>query len=152
MTNGIGFDGLLGFLRDSPFFNAFAPTDLAPLLDMVQLREVPAGESIFGQGDAADAFYVVYSGVVSLDRNGQGGAPRHLGRCEPHACFGEQGIVDSEPRLAAATALEDSVVLRFPRVKFERLVADGNPTALKLTLQLARTISKRLRNQLLSSQ
>ncbi len=65
-----------------------------------------------------------------------------------HACCGEQGILDSEPRLGAATALENSVILRFLRVKFERLLDEGNPTAAKLTLQLARAISKRLRNHI----
>lgn len=63
-----------------------------------------------------------------------------------HACFGEQGILDSEPRLGAATALASSVIFQFSRAKFERLLDEGNPTAVKL--QLARAISKRLRNHI----
>jgi CRP/FNR family cyclic AMP-dependent transcriptional regulator len=147
MSDGIGFDELLAFLRDSPFFQGFEPGDLMPLLEIVQVRDVPAGKALFAQGDLADAFYVVYRGVVRIDRTREDGSTWTLGRCETHACFGEQAIIEAVPRSASAIMAEAGVVLRFPSSKFERLLATGNRTAVKLVLQLARTTSAYLRER-----
>jgi CRP-like cAMP-binding protein len=145
MSDGIGFDELLAFLRDSPFFIGFEPDDLMPLLEIVQVRDVPAGKTLFHQGDTADAFYVVYRGLVRIDRSRADGSTWTLGDCGPHACFGEQAIIEAAPRSATAVMREAGVVLRFPSSKFDRLLATGNRTAVKLVLQLARTTSAYLR-------
>lgn len=145
--DGIGFEELLAFLRDSPFFQAFEPHELVPLLDVVQVRQLPADRSLFAQGETADAFYVVYRGVVRIDRARPDGSTWTLGCCEAHACFGEQAIVEAVARTASAVMATDGVILRFPVSKFEKLLAAGNRTAVKLVLQLARTTSARLRER-----
>lgn len=147
MADGIGFDELLTFLRDSPFFQAFGPEELVPLLEFVQVRELPAGQVLFPQGAAADAFYVVYRGSVRIERVREDGATWTLGLSEAHACFGEQAIIDAAPRTASAIMATDGVILRFPSSRFEKLLNTGNRTAVKLLLQLARTTSAHLRER-----
>ncbi|MFO8165881.1 MAG: TIGR02266 family protein [Thermodesulfobacteriota bacterium] len=68
-----------------------------------------AGDVIFEEGSHGVAVYIVYSGKVEISKIIQGRriAVEILG---PGDIFGEMGFIDHAPRLATATALEDTVL------------------------------------------
>lgn len=60
-------------------------------------------------------------------------------------CVGEMAIAEDRPRIATVTAAEDSVLLRFPRSSFERLLNRPVIGAWKLQRAFAVALSRRLR-------
>jgi CRP/FNR family transcriptional regulator, cyclic AMP receptor protein len=65
-----------------------------------------AGDVIFSEGDAADRFFVVREGTVTLSAHG-----RELEQVGPGGIFGELGLLDRAPRSATATAETDCDVV-----------------------------------------
>ena len=68
-----------------------------------------------------------------------------IARLGPRACFGEMSILDGSPRSATVRAVESTTAFRFPSASFQGLLDDGNMSANKLVLQIARVLAARQR-------
>ena len=66
---------------------------------------VGAGEVVVREGDVADRFFVIESGLVEVTQRG-----RVLRREGPGDFFGEIGLLRDVPRTATVTAVEDTVL------------------------------------------
>jgi len=92
-------------LSGAQLFRTLHSDDVLPLLDAFHVRDLPAGTTIFEQGDRDEPeLYVVLSGRVSITRRIGGGR----GRSEligPGETFGEMSVLDHGPRERTATAL-----------------------------------------------
>lgn len=74
-------------------------------------RTFLAGETIFREGDPADALFIVASGKIEIVRDGAGGEQR-LAEVGPEDIFGEVGLLGEQgTRAASARAVEDSVLV-----------------------------------------
>lgn len=116
----------------------------------LQPRSYPAGATIFRQGDAGNAMYIIESGEVQIRLFGDMGQALPLRNLQTGEFFGELSMFDNQPRSASAVALTDVVVLEVQRDSFAALLS-GHP---RLALAIFRTISQRLRetNAMLSGQ
>lgn len=76
-------------------------------------RKFSAGQVIFDEGDHGDVAYVVESGSVSIYKTVDG-AVLTLGQIKANGVFGEMALIDNEPRMASARALEETVCLVIP--------------------------------------
>ena len=104
---------------------AFVGLDLDLAKDLAaQMEEiaVPAGTTVFDQGDAATHFYIVERGEVEVRQRIEvpGGMVaeqviRHLG---PGEFFGEVAILRRTPRTATVRTVVDSVLLRLAAADF----------------------------------
>lgn len=107
-----------------PGFDDLPVDTLNDLAGRVLLREVASGEPIFRQGDRADAFYVVRSGLVHIEQEHPATGDVHvlatLGRGES---FGELGLLHAAPRAATARAVEPSRLFVVPKSAFDHLLA-----------------------------
>jgi len=93
-----------------------------------------AGQTVFVEGDAADAAYFVLAGAVLLIANG---VER---RVEADGLIGETALIADVPRRASARAAEDAVVLCVPREVFKRVLSEFPRAAAKIRAQaLARS-------------
>jgi CRP-like cAMP-binding protein len=75
----------------------------------------------------------------------------HLGATElaqlgPGAHFGEMALIDSAPRSASITTLEDCTFLRFDRKQFFALVRREHELAKKILWNILQVLSHRLRS------
>lgn len=92
------------------------------------------------EGEAGDCLYVVASGRLGVVVNGANGAEvavAELGRGET---VGEMALLTGAPRSATVRAVRDSILLRFSKSSFDRLL-ERQP---RTTMQLARLIVTRL--------
>jgi predicted MFS family arabinose efflux permease len=105
--------GELELLRGVPIFAPLPPPVLESLAARVEKRHVGAGETVFSEGDAGDAFYVVEDGTLLLSLNGS--APRQLRQGD---FFGEIALLRDVPRTATITAETDSELLSLRRDDF----------------------------------
>lgn len=85
-------------------------------------RSVRTGEIIFGQGDPAEAFYILSSGEVKTVRKNDNG-PDAVANIFPGETFGESGVLSKTVYDRTAEAVKDSVFLEIPRSFYERAAA-----------------------------
>jgi CRP/FNR family transcriptional regulator, cyclic AMP receptor protein len=102
-------------LKDVPLFRELDADERAVLATQAEERSWGAHSRIFGRGDAGDSFYVVTHGQVELSVETTTGERRVLGTAGPGEFFGELSLLDSGPRSADATAVEDSRAVEIDR-------------------------------------
>jgi MFS family permease len=103
----------LAQLQAIPMFAPLpAPTLEALALSMTR-REVPAGETIFRQGDHGDRFYIVDSGEIEIEIDG-----REANVLGPGEHFGEIALLRDIPRTATARARKETQLYALERDAF----------------------------------
>ncbi len=109
-------------------FASASRTALERLASAAEERRVGAGSRIITQGDAADAFYVVLEGAVSVSRATDAGGVEHLQDLGPAQYFGEVGLLEEVPRTAHVDARTDVEVLRVPGDDFIAALTEAAAT------------------------
>ncbi len=125
------------FLQDVDIFEYTSTEDLAHIAGIVDEIELKPDEIIFKEGEIPDAMYIVSEGKVNLSRAGQ-----EVMIAQEKDVFGTWALFDDEPRVATATTLEDTRLLRIDREDFIDLLADN----VAITQSIMKTLVKRLRN------
>lgn len=104
--------------------------------------EHPAEEVIIREGDPADAFYVLSSGVLAVRGSAPDGSVVPLPPLVAGDYFGEIGLIEGIPRTATVSAETDSIVLRIDGATFLESLTSLQPSAAILdgaALRLHRT-------------
>lgn len=104
-------------------------------------KTVAAGESIYVEGDSADACFIVHEGRVRLMKQVRG-TERSLTVLRPGELFGEEAFLVDVARNASAVALTKATVLELDKRTFGALVTN-NPTA---AMRVIEQLVTRLRN------
>jgi CRP/FNR family transcriptional regulator, cyclic AMP receptor protein len=95
---------------------AFDPTSLlAKLGTRKTQQEYQTDESVFSQGDAADATFYIQSGKVKLTVVSKRGKEAVVAILPEHSFFGEGCLASQVLRMATATALQRSVIVRIEK-------------------------------------
>ncbi len=81
-------------------------------------------QTIFSQGDTADAVFYIQTGKVKLTVVSKQGKEAVVAMLEAGAFFGESCLIGQVVRLATATALEASSVLRITRETMLRMLSE----------------------------
>lgn len=97
------------------FFSLFPPEAVKALMDAATVEQVPAGTTIFSEGDTVDCLYLVLDGRVRILKTMPSDPPHMLTSVEGDGFFGEYGVLDGVPRSASAVAAIDSTLARIPR-------------------------------------
>jgi CRP-like cAMP-binding protein/Zn-dependent protease len=108
---------------------AFAdlPEDiLSDLAGRVKLIAVRPGQSVFRQGERADAFYVIRAGEVAIEtEDPDTGDMETLRVMRRGESFGELGLLEAAPRTATARAEAEVELFQLDKGTFDRLLADA---------------------------
>src|SRR5947207_3072310 len=115
------------------------------LLDKIsegkRVMSLRKGESIFSQGDGADAIYFVQSGRVKVSVVSSAGKEAILAMVNAHGFFGEGCLVGQPFRLSTATALEPATVFQVEkRAMLRALQSDADLSANFMAILLTRNI------------
>jgi hypothetical protein len=113
--------GNLQLLRSIPIFRPLPPATLEQLTHELVPLHVPAWQEIIRQGAHGDRFYIVASGEVEVQVDGQPSGTLH-----PGDHFGEIALLQDVPRTATVTALTDVDLLALERDEFISAVT-GHP-------------------------
>jgi MFS family permease len=98
----VGRDDELVLLRGVPLLDALPLPALETVARQLDHVVVPAGETVFSQGDAGDRFYVVVAGTAEVV--GDGHPITDLG---PGDSFGEIALLRRVPRTATVRAVDE---------------------------------------------
>lgn len=121
-----------------PMFAGLTGDEKWALAREIRVRDLPARETLFWMGDAADDFYVIISGKVAIlypDSDGKEITLAILGRGE---FFGEVALLDGGPRTATARATTDASLLCLTREAFHSFLRTSPSASLHLIQMLGR--------------
>jgi len=132
----------IALLGRVPLFQLLGSDALRVIAISSDTRPLDKGEILFREGQFAEAAYVVVRGRIGLAREDAALARRPGQHVEagPGALLGEMALITETRRPATATALENSSVMRVPRVIFLRTI-DGYPDA---AVRVGNALSERL--------
>ena len=103
----------LELLRGSPIFAPLPPATLEALALRLQPRAAAAGDTVFAQGDAGDDYYLIDSGSVGVEVDGE-----TIAELGPGESFGEIALLRDVPRTATVTALSELSLYALARDEF----------------------------------
>ena len=127
------------FLKRISLFKDLSGEDLDRVTALIKPLSLPRGATLYRQGDAADAFYIITSGHVELSTENQG-RRSVLGFAGRGDTLGELALLTGEPRPCTAALGTTTELLVLSRKDFARILRE-NPSVL---LQLSRTLSSHL--------
>jgi hypothetical protein len=126
-------------LKGCELFRYLSGQDLAGIASLAEVVYLDDGETVFVQGEAGDAFYMVVQGRMRIVRGSH-----ELALLGPREAFGEMAILDQETRSATAIAAGPTTLLRIDRDPFDRLI-EQNPSVAR---GIYRMLTQRLRSTL----
>jgi CRP/FNR family cyclic AMP-dependent transcriptional regulator len=144
METKVTRERLITFLLETPMFEKLDPSEIMEIIHIVEVKQYQAGDIIFRENDAGDAWFVLYRGSVDVLKHGATGEKK-ITALGSQACFGEISILDGSPRSATIRVTEDCVAFRVPRDAFSALVDDNHLVAYKLLHQMAILLAERQR-------
>lgn len=134
-----------------PAFKGLTPADLDVVNSIIYSVALKPGQTLFKEGDHGDGMYLIISGNVEVSKQVDEGSRWQIAQHGPGICFGEMALLGNQTRAATCTALEPTLLLKLPYKEFSTLLKQNNIAALKVTANLARSLSTRLA-QLLAEQ
>ena len=134
-------------LHRVPLFSSLSKRELKRLEPLLHDRRYTTDEVVFEQGEEGLGMYVVVEGKVQVStHNGNGEKP--LAELGNGQFFGELALLDGAPRTATVRAKEPCRLIGFFRTEFLELLETNGRTGTKISLELARISSARLRQTL----
>lgn len=135
------------FLADVPLFDDLEAADRRDIAATMSVVDFPDERIVFDEGTEGDAAYFVVEGTVHLESSGVVLAVRAEGEM-----VGEYALIDNSPRSAAARALANTRLLRWPRETFNRCLVEqpavGTGLFRLLTQKLREDVDKRVADAL----
>lgn len=124
------------FLQDIDVFKEVRVEDLAHLAVIAEEVSYLPGTDIYQVNESADSLYLVINGKIRLHRDN-----REINVIGPHEAMGTWALFDNQPRVATATAVEETEVLRITREDFYDLLSDH----VRIAEAVLRSLARRLR-------
>ncbi len=124
-------------LRNVEFFSRATVEELLLLASISCEVQLKAGESIFREGEIADALYIVVEGKVELSGSNFKDV---LG---PYDAVGLYAVLADEPRYASAQILEDTFALKIGAQDFFDLVSQN----MEIVQSLFKLLTQRLASE-----
>jgi len=105
------------------------------------VRELAAGQVIFGEGEPGREMYVIIAGEVEIRKKTAGASTKTLTVLRAGDLFGEMALVEEKPRSASAVAVKATRLLVMNEGLLDSML-DRNPDFAR---KLIRVLSERLR-------
>lgn len=125
------------FLKGVELFSELPSKELLNLATIAEEVKYISGLDIFKEGESGDSLYIIVRGQVEVHKRG-----RSIAVLGARETFGEMALLDSDPRSATVTVLEEVVALKIEREPFIELLVSKRAIA----LGIIRMLTHRLRN------
>jgi CRP-like cAMP-binding protein len=123
------------FMKSIDLFRALPSEELAQIAEIAEEQPMTSGEQIFAEGEPGDALYLIVEGRVKVHKG-----EKELVRLGVRDVFGEMAVLDSEPRSASVTAVEDAVLLKIGRDDFRDILIERPEIAMGVMKVLTRRL------------
>lgn len=120
--------------------------ELAAVAEIMEEERVPAGRTLFRQGDDGHELYIVLDGAIGSSISLEDGTQREIASFRSGDFFGEMSIFESAPRSATCYAKEESRVLKLPATAFFSFIGRNSEAAIKIMYRMLNITTQRLEN------
>ncbi len=127
------------------FLDRLKIPELEKLMSAMKKQHVPAGLTVFRQGDPGDVFYLVAKGRLSFWVKA-GGGDKKLTELLPLDYFGETALINDEPRSATVKAETDCDLFLLRKGDFKDILMANPWIAGEIQASMARKTQMRKRN------
>jgi CRP-like cAMP-binding protein len=103
------------------------------------------GTTVFIENMPGESLFLVSKGTVRISKMFAEGDEKTLVVLGPEDIFGEMAVIDGLPRSATARVAEDAELISLKKKDFDTLCKENPGLALKLTMNIVRVFSKRIR-------
>jgi CRP-like cAMP-binding protein len=124
-----------------PLFSELDEAELTAISKLVSSKHVGKNTIVVQEGESGDTMAVILSGSVKISQYANDGREVVLCLLEKGSFFGEMALLDTEPRSATVTTMEESELGFIRRGDFARLMLEMP----RLTSKLLAEITRRLR-------
>ena len=124
-------------------FHELTPPQLDELYSWLERREYLAGAEIIREGRLPGGMYVLTGGNVAVVKSSKVRNVK-LTEIKAPSFFGEIGLLNNQARSAGIRAVSNVIVGYLPTKLFSNKLAENNLTALRISLNIGRTVCKRL--------
>lgn len=131
-------------LARNQLFQDLTDSEIAAVLLLGLVREVQQGTPLFRKNSVADGIWLLESGLISILANDLNSSSR-LATFGPGQFVGEMGLIDGNARSATAYADTPVRALLLSNNAIDALMRDHPAAALKITRNIARELSNRVR-------
>lgn len=145
MESPVTLEEVIAFLLETPLFEDLNPNELAEVVQIMQYQRLRDGQAVFREGDAGNAWFVIFRGECVVTKNAPFGPARTIAILEPRTCFGEMAVLDGSSRSATVQARAEATIFKFRREAFQGLLERGSLAAYKLVYAMARVLCVRQR-------
>ncbi len=125
-----------GTIKNLGFFKGFSDSDIWELIRACTWQNYPAGTTIIKENSEDHSFYIVLSGVVSIEKNS-----REVDRLQEGNCFGEMGYLTNTRRTATVVARTEVSLMKVNASTIDNAAED---TQLRFLKVFVRTLIERL--------
>jgi SulP family sulfate permease len=132
-------------IEGNSLLNGLSDAEITAVLLVADLRRVAQGEALFHKDQASDGVWMLQSGQVSI-LAGLGSEATRLATFGPGQFVGEMGFIDGNSRSATATADTEVDAVLLDKQAIAALVRDHPHAALRITRNIARELSHRVRS------
>ncbi len=123
--------------NSSAIFRGLPEGDKEQLMSICAQWSIKKGQTIFSEGDSAEGFYLVISGLVKIYKVGFDGREQILHLFGEGEIFGEVPVFAGGNYPANAVTLEDSRLLFFPKAEFTQLLKREPQIALNMLVEMS---------------
>jgi aspartate ammonia-lyase len=136
-------DAITTVLRRCEIFSGLADGELDLIARAAMRREVPAGTTLFSQGEPRRATMVIAEGRVEISRD-NGDGPEPLVILGPGDVAGEQAFLTASSHTATAVALSPAVLLDLDRDAVLGNLSQNGGAAIAVLSKVANVMHQRL--------
>src|SRR5215213_9924011 len=129
-------------LRSVPLFASLDDKAASELRNLLELREVPGGTTLFRLGDTGDSMYLIERGRVRISVRDADGSDVTLAELAGGDFFGEMALLDGKPRSADTTVIEDAFFAVLSRDNFLKFVRANPDVALRMLSAITHRLRK----------
>ena len=130
-------DVKLDLLLTVPLFADLSRKDIESVGRLADTVDVPAGKVLMREGESGAEMFVIASGEVAVERNGN-----HIANLGPGEAIGEVALLSEGPRTATVTTTEPTTVFAIGHREFHTLMEDSSA----LRDCIFQNFAKRIRN------
>ena len=119
------------FLPHLPIFEGFDAAEIAEILDVSSLLELPRGHAVFAAGQPSAACFIVVRGAVEI-RAQHAKRERRMAVLGPGQLLGYMSALEKTMHGSDAVVREAALLLEIPSEAFEKLYFGSTPASSKL--------------------
>jgi len=133
-------------LQGYALFGGVSDEQMIRLARLLRQEHFAEGAFLFNQGDPADRLFFIQQGQVEILSRLSDDTQVRLSLRQEGDSIGEMAMIDLQPRSASVRALEPVTVLSIKYLDLSALYGEDPPLFTLILMNLARELSRRLRD------